>query len=255
MPEPSSLSGAANPVDNVAARRRSLQIAAPRLTSSATTRRLDVWADIGPSLGDCFPLVQIVLGQHESPNPFAGPLFAEIKIAEPLLDPTTVVFPQGLPPGTADGPRSRPHQRAWVSVEKLEQRVLLTIVFTPQFGAEATTFLTGNPAGSVPPLKSPPVYLEFWGSYWNSGTGPAEQAQIVAAAQTLFSTPFFSGQSQYGTDGNIVYGGVDNYTGTNPVNAFTGPQLQSAIQNSPNFLAADAGPVQPLYAARSRRRV
>jgi hypothetical protein len=107
----------------------------------------------------------------------------------------------------------------------LEVRTLLTILFPAQDGAETLHPQGGNT------LSSPPVNLVFWGSYWQSGVGVGQQAQIVQAAQTLFDSGYFSLQKQYGTDGKVTMGAVANF-GSNPGQNFSTQNIVDAVHFS-----------------------
>ncbi len=128
-------------------------------------------------------------------------------------------------------------------LEQLEDRCVLTILFANQYGSEQLLPQGGNT------LSSPPVYFLFWGSYWQQGNGPQYQQQILNAAQTLFNTAYFSGQTQYGTDGNVTYGGFDNHSSDPPQN-FTPSNISNTLHNDidNNMLPeSDATNHQALY--------
>ncbi len=104
------------------------------------------------------------------------------------------------------------------------------MVFNTQFGVE--TLAAPGPFTSV--ISNATVHLLLWGSTWDTpGAGLVQPWR------------FFSGQTQYGTDGKTVYAGSANYTGSSPSNGFTPGQLQSAIQGSANFSSEDLGLGQP----------
>jgi len=88
--------------------------------------------------------------------------------------------------------------RLWI--EQLEARNMLATLFTPQFGAEHATYVSGNGT----PLSRPIVEFVFWGSYWTTPTGQQQSNQILNAAQAMNSGGFFSDEHrEYGTDGTI----------------------------------------------------
>jgi hypothetical protein len=121
-------------------------------------------------------------------------------------------------------------------VEYLEQRQLLTIVVTPQFGPEIVTwngggnppgesnnptFYTGNPIITGPlaassnsdAIKSPTIYLIFWGPNWiNPATNQLDPSvnQMITAAQTIVSpsSGFLKGLTEFGSDGRATIGGA-----------------------------------------------
>src|SRR5579859_1127903 len=94
--------------------------------------------------------------------------------------------------------RRRPRRKSTVRLhlEPLEDRTVPTIVFDPQFGAE--TVIPQEIAGG---LNSPPLFIEFWGSYWQNGSGPQQLQKILTSAQKLTSSPYWSGLIQYGDSG------------------------------------------------------
>jgi hypothetical protein len=139
--------------------------------------------------------------------------------------------------------RRQPALRGRLWLEALEDRCVPTIVFSNQYGTEQLLPQGGNT------LSSPPVYFLFWGSYWQQGNGPQYQQQILNAAQTLLNTGYFSGQKQYGTDGNVIYGGYDNHSSDPPQN-FTQNDITNTLHNDidNNMLPeSDATNHQALY--------
>ncbi len=79
---------------------------------------------------------------------------------------------------------------------------MLTIVFDPVFGPETQIQnLNAVEANS-------PVYLIFWGAEWQSGAGPAQQSQLITAAQKVINSSFMQATAQYGTGGTVTYGGA-----------------------------------------------
>src|SRR5207249_2706778 len=91
--------------------------------------------------------------------------------------------------------------------------------------------------------SSPPVFLEFWGSYWNVGDGPQQANQIIDAAKKMFASPYFSRQATYGTDGLVTFGNAINYN-TDPTDGFSSDQIETVIQTAidgpgPYFPEAD----------------
>ena len=83
--------------------------------------------------------------------------------------------------------------RVRLGIEMLETRLVPTIVFPAQFGAESPSQIGGAS------LSSTTVHLVFWGpsSYW---TGP-QMAQYTSAAESQVASGYLSGLTQYGSDG------------------------------------------------------
>ncbi len=124
-----------------------------------------------------------------------------------------------------------------LTFEPLEDRHLLATLFTPKFGAEATTFVPG--IDTAEPLSSVPLEFVFWGgNYWSTSTGQQEQTQILNAAQTICNSGFFKDEAaEYDTDGKL-HVDVSDVDLTNPSNGFSQSQLNGIFQN-----AIDNGPL------------
>ncbi len=128
------------------------------------------------------------------------------------------------PNGVRRSVRRQPSLRGRPWLEQLEDRCVPAIIFANQYGSEQLTHINDNT------LNSPPVYFLFWGSYWQTGNGPQYQQQIINAAQTLFNTAYFSGQTQYKTDGTVTYGGYDNHT-SDPPSPFSTDDIVNTLHN------------------------
>ncbi len=119
--------------------------------------------------------------------------------------------------------RPLPYQRS-ACLEPLEERTMLTVLFTPQFGAETVTNNGGNTLSSVP------LCFVFWGSYWTQGNGPQEQTQILNATSALCSSGFFRDEAtEYGTNGVAEVWDWANNT-SNPQSGFNQTQVQNTYQ-------------------------
>jgi hypothetical protein len=107
------------------------------------------------------------------------------------------------------------------SFERLEDRSLLTIVFTPFYGLETQS---KNDGAVVP---DPPVYLIFWGSYWIQGNGPEYQQQLIYGAQGVLNSSFLQGTKQYRTSGTATYApALATMLTGEPANGFHTTQLE-----------------------------
>jgi hypothetical protein len=131
---------------------------------------------------------------------------------------------------TRKAPRSRRPDaelfRARLNVETLEERLVPTIVYTPKFGSE--TLVAGSQNIG---MKSPPVYLVFWGSYWGTTAGKADVTRLTAASKSILGSTYLSGLTQYGSDGKATLGGsvvVTTPAVTNPNKS----DLQSFLQQN-----------------------
>ena len=90
-----------------------------------------------------------------------------------------------------------------LGLDLLDERLVPTVVFNPHFhsatlGQPAETVAAGSTNDT---LTSPAIQLIFAGSYWNTPTGSQDRTQMIAQTQFLVNSPYFSGLSQYTTDG------------------------------------------------------
>jgi hypothetical protein len=120
----------------------------------------------------------------------------------------------------------RPASRVTPSLECLEDRSVPTILFQPSFGPE-----TVLPGSSYTAMQSPPVYLTFWGSSWGSLQGSQDVNRLTAAVNKVLGSPYLTGLTQYGSDGQAVYGGrwVDL---SNPPANFSVDNLRDFLQKT-----------------------
>ena len=137
--------------------------------------------------------------------------------------------------------------RPWV--EALEDRTLLSVVFTPEYGAETVTDHGGYR------MQSPPVLLLFWGSWWQHGTGANMASDITNAAKLLFPSTgpssYLSGLSQYGMDGKANFANAV-YVNSDPPDQFSlldlNSTITSEIDNSTSYFPdPDSVPNPPIY--------
>src|SRR4051794_22674797 len=85
--------------------------------------------------------------------------------------------------------RNRPPRRGRPGLESLEDRITPTILFGPQFGAETVHDHGGEKLSHVP------VYLIYWGSFWNSAGGALSTATVTGALANVLASPYLSGLS------------------------------------------------------------
>jgi hypothetical protein len=108
------------------------------------------------------------------------------------------------------GQRSRPFgRRCPLLLERLEDRTVPTVVFDSPLGGDTLSWegsgqvITG-PIGNNPgALKDPLVYIIFWGQTWTQSLA----ARFAGDAQALIQSPYFSGLTDYGSDGKATFGG------------------------------------------------
>jgi hypothetical protein len=84
--------------------------------------------------------------------------------------------------------------RTRLAIEGLEDRLLCTVSFQPQFGAETRLQSSG------PVLSSTPVYLIFEGHYWQRPDGLSYD-DVINRVNDILGSHFLSGLRQYGSDG------------------------------------------------------
>jgi hypothetical protein len=120
-------------------------------------------------------------------------------------------------------------------LEELEDRTTPTIVFTPNPAFRPETVQDG---GGPKYGSNSPIFLVFKGSYWSSGAGAQQASDITSNVQSLASSAYFSGLTQYGSGG--AAGGV--YTVYDPGDWATGftrddvfNLIQSEIDNAPTY--------------------
>lgn len=120
-------------------------------------------------------------------------------------------------------------------LERLEDRVVPTIVFEPHYGAESASYNGGQVLGNTP------VYLLFWGSYWNTSAGSASENELISAVTNEYNSPIYNRLSQYGDSHGNTAGPayfLQSWTATEDAdpssNGFTDGQLQSVITDAIN---------------------
>jgi hypothetical protein len=87
--------------------------------------------------------------------------------------------------------------------ETLEDRMLPTVVFDPQFPKESVS----SPPYTI--LNKPTVYLIFWGKAWapKQPLGPAAVTKLRNDATAVLNSSYFGGFVGYGNVGTVTYGG------------------------------------------------
>ena len=119
-------------------------------------------------------------------------------------------------------------------LERLEDRITPTIVFEPHFGAESMN------QGNGPVLNDAPVYLLFWGSYWNTTAGSASESQLTSAIENEYNSTAFNRLSQYkDKNGNTAGPAYVKATWTatedaDPTSGFSDSSLQSVVTDAIN---------------------
>src|SRR5262249_47673179 len=90
----------------------------------------------------------------------------------------------------------RTSRRPTMLVEGLEARDLMTILFTPQNGP--LTVSDGGGDKLAQRAFGMPLYQVYWGSYWGTPDGQAQQPAIQNSLNTIFTAETLSGLKQYG---------------------------------------------------------
>ena len=136
-------------------------------------------------------------------------------------------------------------RRNQLGMENLESRELMTVDIAHNFQAE--TPVTATTAS----LQSPPVYLIFKGSYFNTPAGQAAESQIISATQNFVSGPFLTGLTEYGSDGKATYGAsftdITNF-GVNFTRSNVNTEIYNSILNKNSAIPRPNTPAHaPLY--------
>ena len=105
----------------------------------------------------------------------------------------------------AEGRRSaRRARRRRSMIEGLEDRALMTTLFTPLNGAETVHDYGGPKLSSSSP--GTPIYLIFWGSYWSTTAGQAQAAADENAIDpVLYNSSLLDGLQEYGTSNRAFF--------------------------------------------------
>jgi hypothetical protein len=129
---------------------------------------------------------------------------------------------------TRNSVRRQDSRRRRPIVEQLEDRVVPTILFTPQYGPENAVDNGGQK------LESPQILVMFWGSYWQDGANPLVN-DLINATQTLFPmsgpSTYLSGLTQqaYGMDGTANYANAV-FHDSDPPNSFSNDDITNAFE-------------------------
>jgi Ca2+-binding RTX toxin-like protein len=131
-------------------------------------------------------------------------------------------------------------------MESLENRTVLSLAvhsWVPVSGAEQIH------DGSGEKLSSPPVYLIFWGSYWQSATSGPTVAKVQNDTSEIFASPYLSYLTQHGVDGKASLAG-SVLDPTNPGAQVTDGEIESEVNYAIDHLGlphpGDASH-QPIY--------
>ncbi len=132
-----------------------------------------------------------------------------------------------------------------LGLDRLDDRLVPTVVFRPHFGAE-----TIAPGSTNDALTSPAVQLIFAGSYWNTAIGSQDRATIISQTQNLVGGTYLSALSQYGGDGKATLG--TNYTdATGIAGGFSTTGLQTYLQGQITSNPVTPFPVKAVTAANT----
>ena len=140
---------------------------------------------------------------------------------------------RGKHSGTWSRRKDRAARRRTMLVEGLEDRRLLTTLFTPQAPEQASDG-GGTRLGDVP--WGMPLYTIYWGSYWASAEGQTLQSQIQNSLNSmLYYSPYLDGLRQYGVPYHAGVPGsgtveVNNYS--DPSEGFSDDDLKGVINNA-----------------------
>src|SRR5215469_8655404 len=128
--------------------------------------------------------------------------------------------------------RRRPTTR--LCLEYLEDRVVPTVLFTPQNGAENATNGGGKMLGQT--SWGVPIYTIYWGSYWGTSAGQAYASQIQNSINSfLYSSHYLDGLHQYGVNyraGVPGSGTVQVFNYSDPTNGFSTQNIRDVVSNA-----------------------
>jgi hypothetical protein len=125
----------------------------------------------------------------------------------------------------------KPAVRCQLLLEQLEDRLVPTVVFIPNFAHET---IANN--GPYTVLNSPKVDLIFWGTYWGTAPGVQDALNLSNEAQNILNSPYYSGLTEYGADGKVNIGNVFTDASSNPPSGYD----PGALNVPANFTAAQA---------------
>jgi hypothetical protein len=124
------------------------------------------------------------------------------------------------------GRLSHQPRRTRPQVECLEDRVVPTVLFAPQNGAETAVY-HGGPV--VSNSWGMPIYTIFWGSYWATSAGQNFASQIENSLNSMFYfSSYLSSLSEYGVNypaGVNGSGTVQVFDYSDPGNPFNGTDV------------------------------
>jgi hypothetical protein len=105
--------------------------------------------------------------------------------------------------GKSRGPRPASRRRPLrLAVERLEERTVPALVFSPLLGEES--FLKDNGARE----GGNPVFFIFSGNSWGGSADSPKAQKILNAAKKLLDSPYLSGVEQYDSFGGAHFGGA-----------------------------------------------
>src|SRR6516162_10742854 len=104
---------------------------------------------------------------------------------KPLLEKAMNSLFRRLFRSTSRSPKARAPHRSRLGLEPLEDRVVPTVVFQPNFGPEMQA--PGSTYGGGG-LVSPPVFEIFWGSNWTHSQDPTA---YITATKALLGSAYF----------------------------------------------------------------
>jgi hypothetical protein len=149
---------------------------------------------------------------------------------------------------------ARSRRRTRLQVEALEDRLVPTVVFDPQFPKESLVPLPSG-VSNYTVLSSPTVHLIFWGMTSGSST----VTNLTNEAQAVLSSPYFKGLTEYGNVGTPVYGGAWTDPNGPPAGYNVGggstsdiaardAEVANAIKNNPSWAPSGTAITQsPIY--------
>ena len=129
--------------------------------------------------------------------------------------------------------RARSRRRSLFGYERLEERALLTTLFTPQSGPVTVQDFGGPRLGTQAPGVA--VDLIFWGSYWQTTDGQAQATSDLSLVNpVLANSALLDGLHQYGSSYRVDPSATGHVfdTSSEPGTDFTDSQLQGEVDHA-----------------------
>ena len=138
----------------------------------------------------------------------------------------------GTKPASSIARGSRARRRKKVDFDRLEDRTLLTVLFTPQVTPVTVQDFGGPKLGTQSPGVD--INMIFWGSYWQTSAGQAQAADDMSRVNPVLGNGLLTGLHQYGSPYGIASVATKSVydTTTDPGTDFTDAQIQAEVDHA-----------------------